>query len=129
MTSPVIIEKHGSVAVLLVDNPPVNALGSAVRQGLRDAMREVLDNPQYAAVVLACAGRTFISGPTFASSTRRSRDPVSTKSIACSRTGPSLSSPQFMASRLAAGSKSRWVAISVLRRAMPSSGNRKSNLD
>ncbi|MEH2570727.1 3-hydroxyacyl-CoA dehydrogenase [Bradyrhizobium sp. AZCC 1708] len=62
MTSPVIIEKHGSVAVLLVDNPPVNALGSAVRQGLRDAMREVLDNPQYAAVVLACAGRTFISG-------------------------------------------------------------------
>ncbi|MEH2588205.1 3-hydroxyacyl-CoA dehydrogenase NAD-binding domain-containing protein [Bradyrhizobium sp. AZCC 1721] len=62
MTSPVIIEKHGTVAVLLVDNPPVNALGSLVRQGLRDAMREVLDNPQYAAVVLACAGRTFISG-------------------------------------------------------------------
>ncbi|MEH2625234.1 3-hydroxyacyl-CoA dehydrogenase [Bradyrhizobium sp. AZCC 1719] len=62
MTSPVSIEKHGTVAVLLVDNPPVNALGSAVRQGLRDAMREVLDNPQYAAVVLACAGRTFISG-------------------------------------------------------------------
>ena len=62
MTSPVSIAKHGTVAVLLVDNPPVNALGSAVRQGLRDAMREVLDNPQYAAVVLACAGRTFISG-------------------------------------------------------------------
>ncbi|MEH2610605.1 enoyl-CoA hydratase/carnithine racemase [Bradyrhizobium sp. AZCC 1693] len=62
MTSPVSIEKHGTVAVLLVDNPPVNALGSLVRQGLCDAMREVLDNPQYAAVVLACAGRTFISG-------------------------------------------------------------------
>jgi len=62
MKSPVSIEKHGTVAVLLVDNPPVNALGSAVRQGLRDAMREVLDDPQYAAVVLACAGRTFISG-------------------------------------------------------------------
>jgi len=62
MTSPVSIEKHGTVAVLLVDNPPVNALGSAVRHGLRDAMRNVLDDPQYAAVVLACAGRTFISG-------------------------------------------------------------------
>jgi 3-hydroxyacyl-CoA dehydrogenase len=62
MTRAVSIEKHGNVVVLLVDNPPVNALGSAVRQGLRDAMREVLDNPQYAAVVLACAGRTFISG-------------------------------------------------------------------
>ena len=62
MAKPVSIEKHGTVAVLLVDNPPVNALGSAVRQGLRDAMREVLDDPQYAAVVLACTGRTFISG-------------------------------------------------------------------
>ncbi|MGQ0682411.1 3-hydroxyacyl-CoA dehydrogenase NAD-binding domain-containing protein [Bradyrhizobium sp.] len=62
MTSPVSIEKHGTVAVLLVDNPPVNALGSAVRQGLRNAMREVLGDQQYAAVVLACAGRTFISG-------------------------------------------------------------------
>jgi 3-hydroxyacyl-CoA dehydrogenase len=62
MKSPVSVEKHGTVAVLLVDNPPVNALGSAVRQGLRHAMRQVLDDPQYAAVVLACAGRTFISG-------------------------------------------------------------------
>lgn len=62
MKSPVSIEKHGNIAVLLVDNPPVNALGSAVRRGLRDAMRQVLDDPQYAAVVLACAGRTFISG-------------------------------------------------------------------
>src|SRR5262245_57887060 len=60
--SPVSLEKHGNVAILLVDNPPVNALGSSVGYGLRDAMQRVLDDPQYAAVVLACAGRTFISG-------------------------------------------------------------------
>ena len=62
MKNPVSIEKQGTVAVLRVDNPPVNALGSSVRHGLRDAMRQVLDDPQYAAVVLVCAGRTFISG-------------------------------------------------------------------
>src|SRR4051794_12339383 len=62
MKSPVSIEKQGTVAVLLVDNPPVNALGSAVRHGLRDAMRQVLDDSECAAVVLVCAGRTFISG-------------------------------------------------------------------
>jgi len=62
MKKPVSIEKQGTVAILLVDNPPVNALGSSVRHGLRDAMRQVLDDPQYAAVVLVCAGRTFISG-------------------------------------------------------------------
>ena len=31
-------EKHGSVAVLTIDSPPVNALGAAVRQGLADGL-------------------------------------------------------------------------------------------
>jgi 3-hydroxyacyl-CoA dehydrogenase len=125
MKSPVSVEKHGTVAVLLVDNPPVNALGSAVRQGLRHAMRQVLDDPQYAAVCLPARAARLLAGRTFASSARRSKDRVSTKSIACSRTGPNLSSRQFMASRLAAGLKSPWAVISVSRRAMRSSGSRK----
>ncbi|WP_050419729.1 3-hydroxyacyl-CoA dehydrogenase NAD-binding domain-containing protein [Bradyrhizobium tropiciagri] len=62
MTSSVTIQSHDGVAVLLVDSPPVNALGIAVRYGLRDGMREILDNPAYGAVVVACAGRTFVSG-------------------------------------------------------------------
>lgn len=62
MKNPVRIERHGNVAVLLVNNPPVNALGSAVRHGLRDAMREILEDASYSAVVFACEGRTFISG-------------------------------------------------------------------
>jgi hypothetical protein len=59
MKSPVTVEKHGNVAVLLVDNPPVNALGAAVRHGLRDAMRQILDDASYSAVVFACGEAYF----------------------------------------------------------------------
>ena len=34
MTSPITTERHGDVLVIISDNPPVNALGAAVRQGL-----------------------------------------------------------------------------------------------
>lgn len=58
----VTIARQGAIAIVTVDNPPVNALSQAVRQGLWDAA-EVLDaDPAVAAVVLACAGRTFIAG-------------------------------------------------------------------
>ena len=33
---------EGKVAVLTVDNPPVNALGIAVRQGLKEAIKRVI---------------------------------------------------------------------------------------
>lgn len=62
MKSPVSVEKHGNVAVILVNNPPVNALGSAVRVGLVEVMQEILKDPDFSAAVLACAVRTFISG-------------------------------------------------------------------
>ena len=62
MSNPVTIENHDGVAVLIVNNPPVNALGMAVRRGLRDRMREILAGEGYSAAVVVCAGRTFISG-------------------------------------------------------------------
>ena len=43
----------GDIAVVTVNNPPVNALSQAVRQGLQGALRRVL---------ILCAGRTFIAG-------------------------------------------------------------------
>ncbi|UWQ45230.1 FAD-dependent oxidoreductase [Leisingera aquaemixtae] len=50
------------IAVVRVDNPPVNALSHAVRAGLRDGLRAALNNPQTSAVVIFCAGRSFVSG-------------------------------------------------------------------
>jgi len=52
----------GMVAVLSVDNPPVNALSAVVRAGLLSGLRDALADPTVAAIVLRCAGRTFVAG-------------------------------------------------------------------
>ncbi|ANK82948.1 MAG: 3-hydroxyacyl-CoA dehydrogenase [Rhizobiales bacterium NRL2] len=62
MSSPVVLEKHGSIGVILVQNPPVNALSQAVRQGLADRLAEANADDDIKGVVLAGDGRTFIAG-------------------------------------------------------------------
>lgn len=56
------VETDGAVAVVVIDNPPVNALSHHVRRGLLDAMAHVAADADVAAAVLICAGRTFIAG-------------------------------------------------------------------
>ncbi len=56
------ITRDGDIAVVTVDNPPVNALGQALRQGLWDAVATLDAAADVRAVVLICAGRTFIAG-------------------------------------------------------------------
>ena len=58
----VTITREGKIAVVTADNPPVNALSQALRQGLVDAVAELDGNDAVEAVVLICAGRTFIAG-------------------------------------------------------------------
>ncbi len=60
--SPVTIRREGDVAVVTIDNPPVNAASSAVRAGIVRAVAETEADPAVRAVVLACAGRTFVAG-------------------------------------------------------------------
>ncbi len=62
MAGPVTTERRGSIAVITVDNPPVNALSQAVRQGLDEAMAAAQADEGVAALVVAGAGRTFIAG-------------------------------------------------------------------
>jgi 3-hydroxyacyl-CoA dehydrogenase len=50
------------VAMIIVDRPPVNAAGPAVRQGVLDFVKRAKSDPAAKAILLACAGRTFISG-------------------------------------------------------------------
>ena len=59
---PVTIAREGEIAVVTVDNPPVNALSQALRQGLWDAVGALDADAGVRAVVLICAGRTFIAG-------------------------------------------------------------------
>jgi 3-hydroxyacyl-CoA dehydrogenase len=61
-TSPISTRKHGDVLIILSNNPPVNALSTAVRQGLVDAIAEAEADDSVNAVVIACEGQTFFAG-------------------------------------------------------------------
>ena len=56
------LTREGDIAVLTINSPPVNALSADVRNGLRDGARQAAADPAVKAIVLICAGRTFIAG-------------------------------------------------------------------
>src|SRR5499426_2162789 len=62
ITESVDFDRRGRVAVLTVNNPPVNALSQHVRRGLHDGMKQAIADQNCQAVVITCAGRTFIAG-------------------------------------------------------------------
>jgi 3-hydroxyacyl-CoA dehydrogenase len=55
-------ERVGAVAVLTIDNPPVNALSHAERLGIQSGVSAAIGDPQVKAIILICAGRTFVAG-------------------------------------------------------------------
>ena len=61
MTSPVSYELVDDIGVISIDNPPVNALSHAVRQGIHDALAAAQQDASKAVLIL-CDGRTFIAG-------------------------------------------------------------------
>jgi len=52
----------GQVAVVTIDSPPVNTMTREVRAGLKSAFEALRGNREIQAIVLTCAGRTFLSG-------------------------------------------------------------------
>ncbi|MDE2228583.1 MAG: enoyl-CoA hydratase/isomerase family protein [Alphaproteobacteria bacterium] len=56
------LEHAGDVAVIEIDNPPVNALSQAVRVALAARLGEAMADGTVKAAVIACAGRTFVAG-------------------------------------------------------------------
>ncbi|MBN9788708.1 3-hydroxyacyl-CoA dehydrogenase [Pseudonocardia sp. TMWB2A] len=55
-------ERHDDVLVAIVDNPPVNALSWHVREGILNAVEELQRDDSLKAMVLRCAGATYIAG-------------------------------------------------------------------
>ncbi len=55
-------QEHGDIAVITLDNPPVNGLGHATRSGIVDGVTRALDNPAMKAIVLVGAGKGFSGG-------------------------------------------------------------------
>ncbi len=62
MTTPIRTERHDDVLVIISNNPPVNALGAAVRQGLEAAIKDGVADASITAMVIRCDGRTFFAG-------------------------------------------------------------------
>ena len=62
MSEVVKLERHDIIAIVTVDSPPVNALSAAVRGGIFECMKSAIADPEVKAIVLTCAGRTFIAG-------------------------------------------------------------------
>jgi 3-hydroxyacyl-CoA dehydrogenase len=58
----VAVNVEDGVAVVTVNNPPVNTITAAVRAGLFAAIADIRGRPGIAAVVLICEGSTFFSG-------------------------------------------------------------------
>ena len=58
---PVSYELVGDIGIVTIDNPPVNALSHAVRVGIRAAIRQAQSDTSQA-ILIRCAGRTFVAG-------------------------------------------------------------------
>jgi len=55
-------ETDSDIAIVTIDNPPVNVLSHAVRTGLVDGVKRATADAGVKGIVLICAGRTFIVG-------------------------------------------------------------------
>jgi 3-hydroxyacyl-CoA dehydrogenase len=62
LSSFVSVARDGDVTIVTIDNPPVNALSFHVREPLMQALVSLRDEPSVSAIVIACAGRTFVAG-------------------------------------------------------------------
>ena len=62
MNDSVSCERQDDIAVVTIDNPPVNALAPGVPEGIVAALNSVADDSHIKAVVLIGAGKTFIAG-------------------------------------------------------------------
>ena len=56
------LNTHEEIALISINNPPVNAISQAVRAGIMDAMSSAIANADVRAIVIYCEGKTFIAG-------------------------------------------------------------------
>src|SRR4051794_40958745 len=62
MSELVSITRHADIAVVTISNPPVNALGPGVPEGIEACIATAAADPGVSAIVVIGGGRTFIAG-------------------------------------------------------------------
>jgi 3-hydroxyacyl-CoA dehydrogenase len=56
------LTRHDNIAVITINNPPVNALSPGVPEGIAAVLTEIENDPSVKAAVVIGAGRTFVAG-------------------------------------------------------------------
>src|SRR5260221_4837452 len=62
MTDIRLFTKDNGIAVITINNPPVNALSPGVPEGISEALDQITEDDSVKAVVLIGGGRTFVAG-------------------------------------------------------------------
>ncbi|UUC91485.1 3-hydroxyacyl-CoA dehydrogenase NAD-binding domain-containing protein [Comamonas sp. C11] len=62
MTSPITLSREGRIGLILIDNPPVNAISGTFIAGMADALDQFDAASDLDALVLFCEGRTWVAG-------------------------------------------------------------------
>src|SRR5450755_169992 len=62
MSELVRLTRQDDVAIITIDNPPVNALSPGVPEGIADAIEQIERDDSVVAAVVIGAGRTFVAG-------------------------------------------------------------------
>ncbi len=62
MNKAVTYSMENDIAIVMIDSPPVNAVDQSVRAGLKQVFTELREKSGINAIVLGCAGKTFVAG-------------------------------------------------------------------
>src|SRR5258708_9168217 len=76
MPNPVTLDREGEIAIITIDSPPVNALSHAVRAGILAAIEEADADAGIDAILIRCAGRTFVAGADITEFGKPPREPM-----------------------------------------------------
>ena len=76
MTQPVTLSTRDGVAVITIDNPPVNALSPGVPEGILTALETAERDTSVRAIVVIGGGRTFIAGADIKELEEAARNPA-----------------------------------------------------
>lgn len=74
VSNPVQLSMEGDLAIITIDNPPVNATSAPVRSGLLNAVRRAEASQAFKGII-HCAGRTFVAGGNLSEFDRPAEEP------------------------------------------------------
>src|SRR3954447_2061450 len=62
MSDLVQLSRDNDIAIIMINNPPVNALSPGVPEGISEAIEQIDKDPTVKAAVMIGAGKTFVAG-------------------------------------------------------------------